>query len=471
MKHLATSIAIRIACVGALALAASSAYGDDLSRAVRLHKRLTGLAPSEATTKKMVDLLKQDKAFDAALVAIDGVDQGGDNQSGFWNIVLKDFFNRDFNKDGLKMPLNDGVALGIAMTRYGKDFRGYLYENLTAYGANWDPQLDAFGRNNNGQSCAPIGQGNCMADPIRLPASDSNMHYEQLERRGADLKTVLILGPQTSPQLDPTQMWAGHTDFYPAGVLTTRAFAGTYYLAGTNRAAVRFSLKNYLCEDIEGWHDTTIPDNEVRRDPDRTPGDDPSVYRTKCAGCHAGMDPLSRAFAYLDWNPTPGKLVFTKPLPETPWQTVRDTMCAREGNQLVAEVTLSAASTYDDKLQCAVAEKYLNNKDTYPEGYVVKSDKWMNQWTDGHNASAGWPVARGEKIFGTGPKEYGRMLAQSRQFARCMPQRALKHLCLITDFESRVVQDKWDRLTQDFVKNGYKMKELLAQAATMCLGD
>lgn len=453
LKSFAAALFLMIGMSGAVGAPVASA--DDTSRAVRLHKRLTGLAPSPATTKKMVELLGQDKAYEAALIAIDGEDAGGDKQSGFWNIVLKDFFNRDFNKDGLKMPLNDGIALGIAMTRYDKDFRGYLYENLTARGANWDPALDNY-------------TANGRADPVRLPAPDSNAHYEQLERRGADLKKDLILVPQTTPQFDPTAMWAGHGDAYPAGVLTTRAFASVYYLAGTNRAAVRFSLKNYLCADIEEWHDTTIPDNEVRRDPDRTPGDDPSVYRTKCAGCHAGMDPLSRAFAYLDWDANARKLVFTKPLKDTPFDKVQ---CARENNQLVAEVTLNANSSYEDKLQCAVAEKYLNNKETYAEGYVVKNDNWMNQWTDGHNARAGWAVKRGEKIYGTGPKQYGRMLAQSREFARCMPQRALKHLCLVKDFENRVVQDKWERLTEDFVESGYKMKEMLAAAATMCLGD
>lgn len=435
---------------------ANTAIADDTSKAIRLHKRLTGLAPSPATTAKMSALIADDKAFEAAMMAIDGEDAKGDPQSGFWNIVLKDFFNRDFDKDGLKVPLNDGIALGIAMTRYGKDFRGYLYENLTAQGAKWDPALDNYTRNNN------------RPDPIRLPAVDSNAHYEMLERRGADLKKDLILVPQTSPQFDPTGMWAGHTDAYPAGVLTTRAFASVYYFAGTNRAAVRFSLKNYLCTDIEGWSDTTVPDNEVRRDPDRTPGDDPSVYRNKCVGCHAGMDPLSRAFSYLDWDAAALKLVFTKPRQDTPFNEVQ---CARENNQPVAEVQLNSKSSYQDKLQCAVAEKYLNNKQTYPEGYTVKNDNWMNQWTKGHNAHAGWAVKHGEKIQGTGPKAYGKMLAQSRQFARCMPQRAMKHLCLTKDFTSRVVQDKWERLTTDFVNNGYKMKEMLAQAATMCMGD
>lgn len=460
MKRCTSNMAFPwLAALLLLTFGASTAVADDTSRAVRMHKRLTGLAPSPATTKKMAELIKQDKAVEAALMAIDGVDAGGDKQSGFWNIVLKDFFNRDFNKDGMKVPLNDGIALGIAMTRYDKDFRGYLYENLTAQGANWDPSLDNYTTGNG---------GNARPDPIRLPSPDSNAHYEMLERRGADLKKDLILVPQTTPQFDPTGMWAGHADAYPAGVLTTRAFASTYYLAGTNRAAVRFSLKNYLCADIEEWHDTTIPDNEVRRDPDRTPGDDPSVYRTKCAGCHAGMDPMSRAFAYLDWDANARKLVFTKPREDTPFNEVQ---CARENNQLVAEVALNANSSYEDKLQCAVVEKYLNNKDTYPQGYVVKNDKWMNQWTTGHNARAGWGVKRGEKIFGTGPKQYGKMLAQSRDFARCMPQRALQRLCLIKDFENRVVQDKWDRLTTDFVKSGYKMKEMLAAAATMCMGD
>lgn len=63
------------------------------------------------------------------------------------------------------------------------------------------------------------------------------------------------------------------------------------------------------------------------------------------------------------------------------------------------------------------------------------------------------------------------MFAQSRSFPRCMAKRALANVCFVTDFENQVVKDKWARLTENFISNGYKMKGLFAETATMCAGD
>jgi hypothetical protein len=457
---------VAISAVLASAWVSGAAYADAVSQATRMHRRLTGLNPSTATLDKMVKAIKSNDPNTAAMAAIDS-----DEQSAFYNYVAKSFISRDFDEDGNLTPLSDGIALFVAMTRDDIDFRYWLFGNMTAIGdAKWDHAIydDPYQKNGG------------LPDPIPAVAVDSNRHYEQMEARGVDLKKHLVIIKQTDTLVDPTQMWAGHADTVPAGVLTTRAWASMYYNAGTNRAPIRFMLKLYLGEDIDYWHDTTIPDNEVRRDPSRAPGGDPAVYVNKCKGCHAGMDPMSRAFAYVDWDDVARKIKFTKPLKTDP-----SVACPVRNNNnqpepalhsciqcaLNPEVTLSASSSYEDKLRCAVVTKYMNNKDTYANGYAVVNDHWMNQWTVGQNSRAGWPTKYGEKIYGDGPKQLGLMFAQSKQFARAMSKRVYQYVCLVNDFSNQVVEDKLTRLTDDFVKGGYKMKSLFAEAATQCMGD
>ena len=57
------------------------------------------------------------------------------------------------------------------MTRYDRDFRGYLYENLTAMGANWDASLDdpaIYPRNNNDPTNENNNMGFRVANPLKI---------------------------------------------------------------------------------------------------------------------------------------------------------------------------------------------------------------------------------------------------------------------------------------------------------------
>jgi hypothetical protein len=416
---------------------AAPAQADEISQAYRMHRRLAGVNPSKSLLESMTQALKQGRPVDAAMLAIDN-----DEQSYFYNITLKKFFNPWFDEEGNNaIPLNDATATLIGMTRDDKSFQQMFSSNLLYIGANFDA---------------------AVASKIRPPEPGNNLHYSQMEAQGVDLKKSLTAIRQTDVVMDPEQVFAGQ-DTVPAGVLTTRGWGSVYYQAGTNRAPVRFLLKNFLCQDIDAFHDTTVPDNEVRRDPDRAPGGESTVYNNKCKGCHAGMDPMSRAFSYLDYNDTTKRVVFTKPKPETPFDQVK---CATN-----PEITLTATSTYEEKLRCAVVTKYMNNKDSYPAGYVVTNDHWKNFWTGGNNARVGWPAKKGEVIEGDGPKALGLMFAQTKAFPRCMAQQVMQHVCLATDFESQVVKDKVARLAENFVVNNYNMKKLFAETAVMCMGQ
>lgn len=411
--------------------------GDTTSQSYRIHKRLTGVHPDKGTLDKMNKLIEEGKPLDAALFAIDN-----EVQSHFYNLTLKQFFSKWFDEEGsVAIPLNDATATLIGFVRDGRSMQNIFTSNVIYMGTNLPAPLNAT---------------------IRPPEEGNNLHYQTLEDRGIDLKKHLSPILRTSITLDPDQMLSGQ-DTVPAGILTTRAFAKAYYEAGTNRAPVRFTLKNFLCEDIDAFHDTTISDVYVRRDPDRAPGGDSTVFKNHCVGCHAGMDPLTPAFAYLDWNTTKARLEFTKPKQETAHDKVK---CADQ-----SEITLTANSTYQDKLRCAVAKKYLNNKDSFSSGFVVVDDHWRNLWNQGSGSRVGWPGDLGTKLEGDGPKAYGMMIAQTKAFPRCMVKQVMEHVCFATDFLSPTIKDKMDRLTEDFVTNSYNMKKLFASAAVSCKGN
>lgn len=416
-------------------LSHAQAFADNVSQAYRLHRRLAGTNPSASLLEAMALRLSAGASVEAALLAIDN-----EEHSFFYNHTLKKFFSPWFDREGsVSVPLNDGIATLIGMTRDQVSLQQMFAANLVYIG-------NGFGAD--------------LAASVRPPESGNNLHYQAMEREGVDLKSYLVPIRQTDPLLNPDGSWTAEA---ASGILTSRGFGSVFYRAGTNRAPVRFMLKNFLCADIDAFHDTTVPDDEVRRDPDRAPAGDPAIYNNKCKGCHAGMDPMSRAFAYLDFDDDSQKVIYTKPRPETPFDQVR---CAAN-----AEITLGPLSSYEEKLRCAVVDKYLNNRDSYPSGYVVKDDKWKNFWTSGNNARVGWPGSHGEILKGEGPKALGVMFAQTKAFPRCIAEQVMSHVCLATSFASQEIKDKIERLSADFVANNFDLKRLFAATAVACMGE
>jgi hypothetical protein len=89
-----------------------------------------------------------------------------------------------------------------------------------------------------------------------------------------------------------------------AGVITTRAAARAFFSAGTNRAMFRFTLINHMCNDLEQVADVSLPPDRIRQDVSRSPGGDSRVFLNNCVGCHTGMDPMTQAFAYYNYEST-----------------------------------------------------------------------------------------------------------------------------------------------------------------------
>jgi len=326
--------------------------------------------------------------MEAALIAM--------NNKAFYNITLKNFAAPWSNRERtLFTPLNDYTATVIGMVRDETPFNELLSANLLYVG---DPALG-------------------------LPAYSmtDNDHYQALEDRGIDLKAHL----QDVTQSSVTNLPANAT----AGVMTTRAAAAAFFVAGTNRAMFRFTLLNHLCNDLEQVKDSSYSPDRIRQDVSRSPGGDSRLFLNSCMGCHNGMDPMAQAFAYYNFDEASQRIQYTPG---------------------------------------SVQPKYHINANTFKYGYVTPDDRWDNYWRSGQNALLGWDSNLTGS--GSGAKSMGRELANSEAFARCQVKKAFRTVCL-REPGNAADRNQVDITTASFKTDNYNMKTAFAEVAVYCMGD
>ena len=246
---------------------------------------------------------------------------------------------------------------------------------------------------------------------------------------GADLKAHLV----SSTQSALTGVPAAAT----AGVLTTRAAAAAFFINGTNRAMFRFTMMNHLCDDLQTIMDTTRPPDRIRQDVTRSPGGDSSLFLNNCIGCHSGMDPMAQAFAYYNFSNT-------------------DTTTASSTGQIVYTAG-------------QVQPKYFINSTNFPQGYVTPDDHWDNRWRGGRRTSC-WAGTPPRRAAATARNPSAQELAGSQAFASCQVTRVFKYVCF------RAPSDAADRtqvatMIAAFKSNGYKLRQVFADAAVYCMGN
>ncbi len=264
------AIAVWTAVIGTALGLAQPASAGPREQAKRMHDRLVGTPPSNATLSTMESDITGGQALQAALFAIDS---NRAESSPFYNVVVKNFATPWTNRDQtIFAPLNDYTATVIGMVRDDIDFRRALYDDILYVGPGGYSPLN-------------------------------NTAYENLESNNADLRTVLTQTAQSSVTGIPATA--------TAGLITTRAASEAFFIDGTNRAMFRFTLLNHMCRDLEQVHDTSRPPDRIRQDVTRSPGGDSRVFLNNCIGCHNGMDPMAQAFAYYDFDETQGRLVYT----------------------------------------------------------------------------------------------------------------------------------------------------------------
>lgn len=307
---------------------------------------------------------------------------------GFYRLTLKQWATRLSNKEESPFPgLNDFSALVIGVARDDKDARLLLTGNF-AYEGSAGPKRDV---------------GN-------------NLHFEKLEETRADLKKDLKL---VKPQ------WEGFLS--SAGLLTTRAWGAAHYRDGTNRRAVEFTLREFLCTPISSWKETGIAPTYVRRDVDRSPGGNFETFQKECRTCHDPMDAMGGAFAHLDFKSE--KLI---------------------------------------DFRHAIADKMNQNSDTYKDGHAVQNDYWMTPNSSNHQQLFGW---RGP-TSGSGIKAFGRMVADSERFKSCMAERAFREICG-RDASAEERASHIAEVARNFEAGGYKLRRLFEEVAILpgCLSD
>lgn len=398
-RSASTKVALAALVAMSFAAAPQFANADAVSRAQakRMYDRLTGTPPSPAILGALET--KIDSGSSLTDTALSIVDNASDPASAnFYNVTLKNFATPWTNRDrDVFAPLNDYTATVIGMVRDNVDFREVLWQDIVY-----------------------VGQG---VSPGYSPTN--NDHYVALESANRDLRAVLTRTTQSSVSGLPPDA--------TAGIITSRAAAQAFFIAGTNRAMFRFTMLNHLCRDMEQLLDTTRPPDRIRQDVSRSPGGDSSVFLNNCIGCHDVMDSMAQAFAYYNFDETSGRLVYTAG---------------------------------------QVQPKYLINSDNFKPGFVTPDDAWENRMRlPGHNTALGWEGQDGQIRGGNGAKTLGMELSHSKAFAQCQVEKVFRAVCFRSPNKQADV-DQVDLTTQEFMGSGNgNMKRVFAETAAYCAGN
>jgi hypothetical protein len=378
----------RVTAVVALAAFAASAQAGPREQAKRMHDRIAGVPPSSTVLDEMAADIAGGRTEDAAMLAM--------QDPSFYSVTLKNLVTPWTNREQTVFaPLNDYTATVIGMVRDDVPFDQVLSGDILYVGSS--------------------GLG--------LPAvsASNNDHYAEMETRGVNLLTGLTRTTQSGIYGTPAAA--------TAGVITSRAAAQSFFVAGTNRAMFRFTLLNYMCRDLEEVQDTSRPPDRIRQDVSRSPGGDARLFLNNCVGCHSGMDPMTQAFAYYTYDEAQGRMAYTP------------------GN---------------------VQPKYFNNDATFAFGYVTPDDAWENRWRAGHNSLLGWDTSR--PATGQGAKSLGEEFAASDAFATCQVEKVFRTVCLRNP-QDAADRDEIETMAGRFRSGGYRLKQVFADAATYCMGE
>ena len=250
-------------------------------------------------------------------------------------------------------------------------------------------------------------------------ASD-NKHYQAADTAVLDISANLVKTTQTAAY--------GYTGASVAGLITTRAGVIQHFDAGTNRRGYNLNIINQTCHQMEQIMDTSLPSDRIRQDVAASPGGDSRVRLQSCVGCHSHMDPMAGAFAYYDFDETKGSMVYT-------------------------------AGT--------VNPKYFINASNNQYGYVTTDDSWESRIRLGGADKNIFNFDSALPGKGNGAASFGMEIAQSGAFASCQVTKAFKAVCLRAPASPKDGAEV-DTLTASFKANGYKLKQVFADAALYC---
>jgi hypothetical protein len=369
----------------------STVWAGPREQAKRMHDRLAGVPPTSAVLDSMASSIQAGNAVGAAMEAM--------QNPAFYNSTIREFATPWSNREqSVYAPLNDSTATVIGMIRDDVPFDQVLYDDIVYVAAPDLNGIPSYSQTNNDQ-------------------------YIGLQETGVDLGNPnnLVLEQQSS--LPGAPIGPGDT----AGIMTTRAFSEAFLVAGTNRAAVRFAMLNFMCMDMEDFRDPTAWPDRIRQDVSRSPGGDSTIFLNDCLVCHAGLDGLAGAFAFYDFDEDAQQLVHTPG---------------------------------------SVQPKYLNDPGNFRFGYETVGESWINYWRTGPNSWVGWNGPGS----GMGAKSFGMEIAQTRQFSECQVKQVFQKVCHRAPNGAADLQTV-QNIANSFETNGRSMKRVFAETAVSCMGD
>lgn len=412
--------------LGLLLAQIPGAQAGPREQATRLFDRLASapLTLTDARRAQMEALITQGNLIGAAQIAT------ADDR--FYNLTLKTWATPMSNRDedwqvaqrsNSIHYLTDFAAMVIGSVRDDRSAQELLNGDFTyAVTDITNPSIPAY---------QPL-------DP------DMNNHYQMLEQYGVNLREKLVRITPQRPDFSDS-----------AGLITSQAWGYQHFRDGTNRRPIHYAMREFLCTDIEALRDANYPTTRIRRDVDRAPGGDATVFATTCKTCHGGMDGLAGAFAYYDRAYIPTPQPSAAPLPTGYFPGYQLT---RTPNPVFPTST-------------SPVSKMNKNGNIFPAGYVTINDSWVNIFASSQtstNIAMGWPA---NMTSGNGIRSLGTMLANTRGFPVCMAKRVFRKVCAR---EALPVENATiNTLADQFVSGGYKLKSLFENTAILptCLGN
>ena len=407
----------------------------------------------------------------------------------FYNIRVADMFRKISTRDeNILAPLSDLVATGVGVVRDGISAKELLTGNFTyqmdpslgyTYDANGNPQQIISGNPQQtfgGDGTDPIN----LAAPKYLNMMIYNDYYKYIESLNLSLFNVLTRvdgqlvlanrdvagnGVQGNPVPNPDV----------AGLLTTRAWSLSTETAGTNRRAIEYTFREFMCTPMANMADASMPDDHVGRDVDRAPGGNVATYQTTCKACHAVMDGFRPAFAHYDFGgPANTMAISYYPLYHVDSNLNPVPMGSDNGPGMNNGGTRAGPNNmngYPNWVAYKMNKMTAGNSDAFqfPAGYPVVNDQWVNYATGAVDANQfGW---RGP-ASGQGLAQFGALIAGSFGFSRCMVRRVFTEVCMRApdpQHESALI----DSLATSFESNGYLIRDLFEKVAIQpaCLGS
>lgn len=323
----------------------------------------------------------------------------------FYDVMVRDIARQmSTRNESVQAPLSDFVATFVGVAR---DSDTTSAKELLTGNFVYKASAESIAANN-------------IRNAERADHIASNNHYADIQARGLSLSATLV--KQTPQRTIVAGAVANHPD--PAGLLTTRAFGEAHANAGTNRRMVEYAFKEFMCVSMQQWADATAPDERVSRDVTRTPSGDFTTYQTTCKGCHAQMDGMRGAFAYVDF---------------------------------VADGT-GFATSYSNQ----PVAKMNRNATEFANGFVTTNNSFSNFAMGKLNSDQfGWSGTNLNGGFGV--KDFGQMIADSKGFSRCLVRRAFTAVCRRSPVAG---EEKQVRLLADqFEVDGYHLRRMFENVA------